>query len=103
MPFLIRCIFHDENITIGPSLLNSATVIVNLDIPNKKLYMNHMKQTELAKKTGFTSKYISDLKVGRRSFTSKTAVKFEDVTGINRCMWLWPNEEEDPWEQLKNL
>ncbi|WP_139163863.1 helix-turn-helix transcriptional regulator [Desulfoluna spongiiphila] len=62
-----------------------------------------MKQYILAQKIGVVPKHLSDIKNGRRRVTPSLALKIEQVTGIDRRKWLWPDEFGCPWEELKKI
>ena len=62
-----------------------------------------MKQYVLAKKIGIVPKHLSDIKNKRRQLTPQLAKRIEQMTGIDRRKWLWPNEFGCPWGELKKL
>lgn len=62
-----------------------------------------MKQNQLAQIAGITPKHVSDLKCGNRNFTIEMTILFEQITGIPREKWAYPEKHGDPWKELKNI
>lgn len=62
-----------------------------------------MKQITLAKLIKKHPQYISDAKRGKISINKKDAKILEQVTGIHRDKWLYPEEKGDPFVELKKV
>lgn len=59
-----------------------------------------MKLNVLSQKMNRHQSTISRWLSGTRSISAKDAVKLEQITGIDRRAWLWPDEFPNP--MLKN-
>ena len=56
-----------------------------------------MNQRELSEKVGRHQSTVSRWLSGARAISPEEAVKLEEVTGIDRRAWLWPQEWANPW------
>ena len=63
--------------------------------------MKHGEQAKLAKAIGFSPAYVSELLGGRRRASVRAAVLLEEVTGIERRAWLYPDEFANPMIEPK--
>jgi len=59
-----------------------------------------MRQVEIARKAGITPRHINDIVRGRKTPSPKLAKKLEQITGISRIAWLYPEEFSNPYIRL---
>jgi transcriptional regulator with XRE-family HTH domain len=59
--------------------------------------MKHGDITRIAEKVGVTKTYISFILKGKKIPSAQIARKLEEVTGVERRAWLYPNEFRNPF------
>ena len=52
---------------------------------------------------GLTHSAVSKWKTGRTEMRAAHAKKLEQLTGINRLRFLYPDEFGDPWREVKEI
>ena len=55
-----------------------------------------LNKTEIENRAGISRRYIDFILNGTRTPSPKLASILEEVTGIDRRAWLWPEEFENP-------
>ena len=65
------------------------------------MYYKKLTQTEIAKLVSVSKQTIHNIIKGRRRPSSSLAKKLEQVTGVSRLAWLYPDEFENPYYQQK--
>jgi transcriptional regulator with XRE-family HTH domain len=53
-------------------------------------------QKNLAEKLGISGQHFNDILHGRRHPSREMAIKLEELTGIERCAWLYPDKHHNP-------